>query len=108
VTEAEIKPETVVVGEPLPTTEVAAPTQPAAPTGMPKVMTINRKFNFVVFNLGTQDQMKMGETLQVVRDGKVIAKVQIEKLYERFAAATIIEESPQNLIKEGDQIQRPQ
>lgn len=88
----------IIVGEPLPGT----------PANRPKIMTINRKFNFVVFNLGLQNDIKMGDKLNVVREDKSIGSVQVEKLYDRFAAATITQESAENLIKEGDFVEKSQ
>lgn len=96
-------------------TPVAAATVPsqssevsamAAPTG-PKVLTVNRKFNFVVTNQGLQDGFKMGDKLKVFKQGKEIATVQIEKLYDRFSAATLISEDPKLQVVEGDEIRKP-
>lgn len=69
-----------------------------------RIMTVNRKFNFVVLNLGLKDNLKMGDQLTVVRNGTVIAMIQVEKLYDRFAAATIVSESDKDKIEKGDQI----
>ena len=68
------------------------------------VMTVNRKFNFVVVNLGLKDNLKIGSQLAVVRDGKQIGVVQIEKLYDRFAAAAILNEAAKDKIEKGDEI----
>jgi cell shape-determining protein MreC len=71
-----------------------------------QVLTVNRKFNFVVVNLGMKDLVKMGDTLSVERDGQRIGSVQIEKLYDRFAAAIILEESKESPITEGDLVRK--
>lgn len=88
----------------------AAPPEPpavAAPavTGS-KILTVNRKFNFVVINLGLQDGLKMGDKLKVVKQGKDSATLQVEKLYDKFSAATILEENSQGHVAEGDEVQR--
>lgn len=87
--------------------------QPAVPSTVttevaitPKVLTVNRKFNFVVVNLGLQDGLKMGDKLKVFKQGKSSATVQIEKLYDKFSAATILEENAQQRIAEGDEIRK--
>lgn len=72
----------------------------------PQVMTINRKFNFVVINIGLKDKLKMGDRLRVERDGKSIATVEVEKLYDSFSAATIIEEKSNKPIQEGDSVEK--
>lgn len=79
-------------------------TQEPVPAKIPRVMTVNRKFNFVVVNLGARDNLKMGDQLNVEKKGKKVAIVQVEKLYEDFAAATILEEDKNSPIKDGDGI----
>lgn len=109
----------------VPTSEASAipgasqPTAPAAPAGgqAPKaepipaatgfqVMTVNRKFNFVVINVGLQDQIKMGDKFGIERNQKQIATIQVEKVYDRFAAAAILQESKESPIKEGDLVRK--
>jgi hypothetical protein len=69
-----------------------------------KVLTVNRKFNFVVVNLGMQDGIKMGDRLKVFKQGQQVATVQVEKLYDKFSAATLLEEDPKQQVIEGDEI----
>ena len=78
----------------------------AAATTGPKVLTVNRKFNFVVINQGLQEGLKMGDKLFVLRQGQTIATVQIEKLYDKFSAATLVEENPKQQVVEGDEIRK--
>ena len=84
---------------------VEAKTETPAAKGF-QVMTVNRKFNFVVINLGLQQELKMGDKLGVERNGKNIATIQIEKLYDHFAAAAILEEIKDSPIKEGDLVRK--
>ena len=58
------------------------------------------------FNLGIQEQVKLGDKLGVDRNGKIVGTVQVEKLYDHFAAATILEEPKDAPIKEGDNIRK--
>ncbi|HOW88119.1 MAG TPA: hypothetical protein PKV84_05650 [Candidatus Omnitrophota bacterium] len=69
-----------------------------------KVLTVNRKFNFVVINQGLQDGLKMGDKLKVLKQGQESATIQVEKLYDKFSAATILEEDPKQQVVEGDEI----
>ncbi|MFH1800550.1 MAG: hypothetical protein ABH891_06880 [Candidatus Omnitrophota bacterium] len=78
----------------------------AAATTGPKVLTVNRKFNFVVINQGLQEGLKMGDKLKVFQQGQGVAMVQIEKLYDKFSAATLITENPKKQVVEGDEIRR--
>ena len=67
---------------------------------------MNRKFNFVVINQGLQEGLKMGDKLKVLKQGKESATVQIEKLYDKFSAATLVEEDPKQQVVEGDEIRK--
>lgn len=82
----------------VPTPEVAPKTN--------KILTVNRKFNFVVVNVGLKDGLKMGDSLKVVRDGRELAVLQVEKLYDRFSAASILSEDQNAPVEEGDAIQK--
>jgi len=88
--------------------EAALAVAPSGETiaGEKKVMTVNRKFNFVVMNLGLKDGIKMGDRITVLRDGDTVAVVEIEKLYDNFAAATILEEKKDRQIAEGDLVRK--
>lgn len=78
----------------------------AVEAGLPpvRVMTVNRKFNFVVVNAGIKDNLRMGDRLEVKRGDQSIARVEIEKLYDDFSAATIVNEKKDFEIQEGDTI----
>ncbi len=68
------------------------------------VLVVNRKFDFIVANLGKLDGADLGTELDVYRDGEFIAKTKIEKLYDNMSAAAILPEWKDANIKEGDQI----
>lgn len=84
--------------------EEAKPSKPAPPedTRPLQVLSVNRQFNFVVVNAGIHDRVKIGDTLRVEQNGKLIGRVQVEKLYENFSACTILEENKPAQIREGD------
>jgi hypothetical protein len=48
----------------------------------------------------------MGDNIKVVRNGQEIARVQVEKLYDKFCAASLVEEDPKQQVIEGDEVQR--
>ena len=100
VTELSQRPETLS-----PPPQPGETPQPVAPKS-PKVMTVNRKFKFAVVNVGSKDNLKTGDALKVERDGKQIANLKVEKLYDNFSAATIVEELNGATITEGDSIVR--
>jgi len=67
-----------------------------------QVLSVNRQFKFVVVNLGLRENIKVGDTLRVEQGGKLIGRLQVEKLYENFSACNIIEEIKPAQIREGD------
>ncbi len=71
-----------------------------------QVLTVNRKFNFVVVNFGLKDSAKIGDALTLQRDGKTVGQAAIEKIYDNFAAATIVKENKEAPIKEGDKVSK--
>ncbi len=72
-----------------------------------RVLLVNRKFNFVIINMGTNQGLKVGDTFAVSEGGQKIAKVQIEKLYDDYSAAKIAEMTgDQLLLKEGNLVAR--
>lgn len=112
-------PETASSSVPAVTEDVAPPpavepfVTPSAPVAVqapmatgPRVLTVNRKFNFVVVNMGMKDGLKMGDTLKVFKGGAENATLQIEKLYDKFSAATIVREDPTSQVREGDEVRK--
>lgn len=80
-----------------------APAPPPVQDQRPhQVLSVNRQFNFVVVNVGLRDRLKIGDTLRVEQNGKLIGRIQVEKLYENFSACTILEEVQPAHIGEGD------
>jgi hypothetical protein len=66
------------------------------------VLLINRVHNFAVINLGSRHGLTLNDILHIQRDGAEIAKVRVEKLYEDYCAAYIVEEQSGKPIQEGD------
>ena len=69
-----------------------------------KVLVVNREFKFVVVNLGERDGMKAGRFLDISREGRPVARVQVERVYDNMAAANMLPEATKADIKEGDQV----
>ncbi|MBI1977942.1 MAG: hypothetical protein HYS55_04255 [Candidatus Omnitrophica bacterium] len=66
------------------------------------VLLVNRKYNFVVINLGSRQGLDMDDMVSIRRDGAEIAKARIEKLYDDYSAAYITEERSNQPLGEGD------
>lgn len=84
--------------------ETAPVIRPAEDTRPQQVLSVNRQFNFVVVNVGLRDKIKIGDVLRVEDKGKLIGKIQVEKLYDNFSACAIMEEIKPAQIHEGDPI----
>lgn len=106
----EDKKETVPTPE-----EVKKSIVPAEPAKTPtseslqagRVLLVNRKFNFVIINMGTKQGLKSGDAFMVLEGQNKIARVEVEKLYDDFAAAKITEQIGDNaLLQEGNLVTR--
>ncbi len=65
-----------------------------------KVLVVNKEFNFIVVAAGNNKGITPGVTFGVFRNNKLVAKAQVEKVYETMSAANILPDSGE--IKEGD------
>ncbi len=66
------------------------------------VLLVNRKYNFIVINLGSRQGLKLDDILAVQHGSAEIAKTRVEKLYDDYCAAYIVEEQSEHPIAEGD------
>jgi predicted RNase H-like nuclease (RuvC/YqgF family) len=57
-----------------------------------RIISIDQDNNFVVVNVGQESNIKIGDTLQVLRDGQAIGTVQVIQTRERIAACDIKDE----------------
>jgi len=75
----------------------------ATNTGLQRgsVLLVNRKFNFIVVDLGSKQGLNIDDLVAVQDEGVQIAKARIEKIYDDYSAAYIIEELSDFEIKEG-------
>ncbi len=65
-----------------------------------KVLVVNKEFNFIVVGAGNNKGVTQGIVFGIFRGGDLIAKAQVEKVYETMSAANILPDSGE--IKEGD------
>lgn len=91
---------------PTPTGAAAVIPAEAPPSTDSRILTVNRKFNFVVINVGLRDGLRMGDKVEILQEGKVKATAQIEKIYDKFSAATLLNEDKSNPAHEGDAIRK--
>ena len=67
-----------------------------------KVIMVNKDYAFVVVNLGSTHNIKVGDILSVYRNDEFIGKVQIERAEEKMSAASILSDWQNVEFKEND------
>lgn len=101
----------VISSAPVTPVTIASPASVVIPAEAPasddsRVLTVNRKHNFVVVNLGLRDGLRMGDKIEVVQGTTQKALAQIEKIYDKFSAATLLNEDKGNPVHEGDAVRK--
>ncbi len=71
-----------------------------------KVLAFDKEHAFVVVDLGSGNNLKLGDILSVYRNDKFIGKVQVEKVEEKSAAADILSPWKNVEFKENDAVKK--
>ena len=71
-----------------------------------KVLAFDKEHVFVVVDLGSGNNLKLGDILSVYRNDKFIGKVQVEKVEEKSAAAAILSPWKNVEFKENDVVKK--
>ena len=71
-----------------------------------KVLAFDKKHAFVVVDLGSGNNLKLGDILSAYRNDKFIGKVQVEKVDEKTAAAAILSPWKNVEFKESDMVKK--
>ncbi|MDP3041283.1 MAG: hypothetical protein Q8N62_00900 [Candidatus Omnitrophota bacterium] len=71
-----------------------------------KVLAFDKDHAFVVVDLGSGNNLKLGDILSVYRNDKFIGKVQVEKIEEKSAAAAILSPWKNVEFKESDVVKK--
>ena len=66
-----------------------------------RVMSVHADWHFVVVNLGW-DAVKIGDTVSIFRDDRLIAKARVERVQQDICAATLLEDGAQGDVKVND------
>ncbi len=67
-----------------------------------KIIKVNKEYAFVVVNLGSQHNIKVGDVLSVYRNDEFIGNAQVEKGEEKMSAAAILPDWRNVEFKEND------
>lgn len=104
-TKTEMKPVSV------PVAKTESPKREAKPpeskrggvVGTGHVLLVNRKFNFVVTDLGSKQGLALDDMLAIEKNGGAsVAKARVEKIYDDYCAAYLVEEQSETRLEEGD------
>lgn len=68
------------------------------------VLIVNKKFGFLIVNLGRSSGLSLGDGLEIYRNREFLAEAQIEKLYDKMSAATILPQYKRVDIRPGDEV----
>jgi len=71
-----------------------------------EVLMVNKEHSFVVLNLGRANNLTFGDFLSVYRNGEFIGNVEVEMVYEKTSAATILPEWKDVEFKENDEVRK--
>jgi hypothetical protein len=69
-----------------------------------KVLVVNRDYNFVVINLGSQQGIKLDDEFAVYHKEKYIGDIKVEKLHDSMSAAGFVSTQIKDKIAEGDKV----
>ncbi len=69
-----------------------------------KILTVNKEYNFVVIDLGSQNGVAEGQVFCVYSDSKYIGDIKVEKVHDSLSAACFIALGIKDKVNEGDRI----
>lgn len=67
-----------------------------------RILEINRKFDFVIINLGREDGVKRDMMFMVYRDKKLLGKIKAEDVFPKMSSCIVLPEWKQGKFKLDD------
>lgn len=80
--------------------DTAAPSVPAPLEG--KVLVVNEEYDFIVISLGKDDNVAVGDMVEILRQDKKIAEAKIEEVRDTMSVAMPLEQGMIKNIKQED------
>lgn len=80
--------------------DTAAPSVPAPLEG--KVLVVNEEYDFIVISLGKDDNVVVGDMVEILRQDKKIAEAKIEEVRDTMSVAMPLEQGMIKNIKQED------
>lgn len=72
-----------------------------------KILEVNRKYNFVIINLGKEDGIKKGMVFMIYREKKLLGKVEVEEVFKEMSSCIVLPWFLEEEIKIDDGILKP-
>jgi vacuolar-type H+-ATPase subunit I/STV1 len=79
-------------------------TGPSALNMEGKVLVVNRDYNFAVFNLGSRDNINVGDIFSVYQDNKYLGDIKVSKVHDSMSAADFVSLDIKDKVREGDKV----
>lgn len=70
------------------------------------ILSVNKKYNFIVINVGQKDGVKVGDIFSIYRNNKYIVNARVEETRENMSVANLEDKKMAGKIKEGDVVIR--
>jgi len=70
------------------------------------ILAVNKKFDFVILDIGKKDLLMEGTILIVHRDKKFIGKIKVKKVYAKMSQGIILPGWTRGRIREGDKVRK--
>lgn len=71
-----------------------------------KVIKIDKKYAFVVLDLGNRDSLRVADILSVYRNSRFVGKVRVERLEDDRSAAIILPDWQNTQFRVGDEVKK--
>ena len=84
----------------------ASPQSQATPALEGRVLTVKKKFDFAVINLGSQDGIKVGDVFSVYHNHSYIGDIRVDKSSEVMGVCVFASRGVKDKIREGDKVVR--
>jgi len=69
-----------------------------------KVLVINKDYNFAVINLGSKDNVNLGDVFSIYHNDKYVGDVKVEKVHDSMSAAGFLSADIKDKVNEGDKV----
>lgn len=79
-----------------------APVEPVKELLRGRVLVVNKEYNFVVVDMGQNEGVMKGLEFEIREGTELLAKAEIDKVYETMSSATVLPGGNINFIKKGN------